>query len=90
MTGEKHNAVTKPSHYQFANACYEVRDVIRDRTEGVYIWWGPWAVYDYINAIKYLLRAPYKNKRQDLLKAKYCIETLLEITEEFDYNDEQV
>lgn len=83
---EKHNEITKPSHYQFAHRCDEVRDVIRDRTDGAFQEWGPESVYDYTNAIKYILRAPYKNKLKDLRKAKYCIESILELLDPPSYD----
>lgn len=78
--------VKNPSHYQFENACLEVRDVIRDRLSLLAKEYSesPDFVgtisYDYSNAIKYLLRAFFKNRPiEDLNKAKYCINTLLGI-----------
>lgn len=78
--------VKNPSHYQFENACLEVRDVIRDRLSLLAKEYSesPDFVgtisYDYSNAIKYLLRAFFKNDpTEDLRKAKYCIDTLLSL-----------
>lgn len=77
--------VKNPSHYQFENACLEVRDVIRDRINLLsksdeYCHDVGTLAYDYSNAIKYLLRAFFKGKpTEDLNKAKYCINTLLSL-----------
>lgn len=78
--------VKNPKHYQFENACLEVRDVIRDRLSLLAKEYSesPDFVgtisYDYSNAIKYLLRAFFKGGPiEDLNKAKYCIDTLLGI-----------
>lgn len=73
--------VTNPFHYQFSHPCHEVRDVIKDRLDVMLRETGDiYLAYDYSNAIKYLLRAFAKNGREDLEKAKYCIECLLEKT----------
>lgn len=76
------NPVTLPSHYQFSDVMREVRDVIRDRTV-VYLDNGLPAegIYDYDNAIKYILRAPAKNGIEDLRKAKYCLDSLIDLLE---------
>lgn len=77
--------VKNPSHYQFENACLEVRDVIRDRINLLsksdeYCHDVGTLAYDYSNAIKYLLRAFFKGKpTEDLNKAKYCIDALLSL-----------
>jgi retron-type reverse transcriptase len=76
------NPVTKPSHYQFNQPCNEVRDVIRDRLAGYFLETGDtYLMYDYSNAIKYLLRWYAKNTVEDLKKARYCINTMLEFLE---------
>ena len=74
--------VTKPRHYQFYKPCNEVRDVIRDRTIcAVLNGWPEDVLYDYLNAIKYVLRAPAKNGAEDIKKAIYTLQTLLEMIE---------
>lgn len=75
--------VKKPKHYQLGRPCYEVRDVIRDRCEALSLEEqnGGELMYDYSNAIKYLLRWFGKDGLQDLQKAKYCIEQLIEMIE---------
>lgn len=76
--------VNHPSHYQFRYPCDEVRDVINERVSGA-IDYSPLpygALYDYSNAIKYILRAPYKGDiTKDLKKAKNCIESILNLLE---------
>lgn len=82
--------ITQPSHYQFRKPCNEVRDVIRDRTERlintnlVKKRTAEIAdlIYDYSNSIKYLLRCFDKNGTEDLKKARYCIDTLLNLLED--------
>lgn len=78
-----HNNVTNPRHYQFSKPCNEVRDVIRDRVNKCINWpVNTDIVYDYSNAIKYLLRWFEKNGTEDLRKAKYCIDSMLRILED--------
>lgn len=69
--------VTNPSHYQFSGACHEVKDVIRDRVFGSIHYGHGLIAYDYSNAIKYLLRWYLKNGIEDLEKAKFCIEEMI-------------
>ena len=74
--------VTKPSHYQFYEPCNEVRDVIRDRAVcAILNGWRAYVLYDYLNAIKYVLRAPAKNGAEDIKKAIYTLQSLLGIIE---------
>jgi len=72
------NNVTHPSHYQFNKPCAEVRDVINDRVGQGYYSLPQHTVYDYSNAIKYLLRAPFKSGLEDFKKAAYCIQCIIE------------
>ena len=88
---EAYNPISNPNHYQFKEPCKEVRDVIRDRlqcihdSERVYLVKPGVIAYDYANAIKYLLRWWDKNGLEDLLKAKYCLDSLIELfTEELE------
>jgi len=76
--------VTKPAHYQFYRPCREVRDVIDDRVAHLFRDDAPAVeynkadlMYDYINSIKYLLRAFEKNGLEDLRKAQYCIGNMI-------------
>lgn len=85
------DAVRKPSHYQLRESCDEVRDVIRERTTGMIdSGINPDAAYDYTNAIKYLLRWWGKDGIQDLEKAKFCIDGILEVLEKDNVGNIQV
>lgn len=92
----KMNPVTKPRHYQFDGEIKEVRDVIRERTE-VYLDndLPVEGIYDYNNAIKYILRGPAKNGIEDFKKARYCIDSLIDVLEDYpeppyEYGDSHV
>ena len=77
--------VKNPSHYQFKKPCLEVRDVIRDRIAlMIECGYDYDLIYDYSNAIKYLLRWPAKNGAEDVNKAKYCIDTMISLLEDGD------
>ena len=83
---EETNEITRPAHYVFDKPCEEVRDVIKDRLTQMsdlveYEEDLGDLVYDYSNAIKYLLRWPFKNGLKDLYKTKECVEELIEILE---------
>jgi hypothetical protein len=82
MQSIEFNNVTFPSHYQFEGEVTEVRDVIRDRTVLYYEAGLPLeGLYDYLNAIKYILRAPGKHGIEDFKKAEYCISSLVGVLE---------
>lgn len=83
MQSTDFNDITLPSHYQFEGEITEVRDVIRDRTvQYVEAGLPLEGLYDYLNAIKYTLRAPGKNGIEDFKKASYCLDSLIEILED--------
>jgi hypothetical protein len=73
--------INNPRHYIFTFPCNEVRDVIADRVAYAITVWTPACLYDYINAIKYVLRAPEKNKLEDLKKARACLDNLINTIE---------
>ena len=80
--------ITKPFHYQFRKPCLEVRDVIRDRCFNLINKLGrnkaALLAYDYSNSIKYLLRWTDKNGIEDLKKARYCIDCMIEEYEKYE------
>jgi hypothetical protein len=80
----KHDPVKRPAHYCFLEAALEVRDVINDRLYQFSLNknFDPYEIYDYSNAIKYLLRWPFKNGLEDLKKASECINQLISMEEE--------
>ena len=77
MNNSEHNAVYKPAHYEkdgYPSTQVMVRAMFAG-TEGklplsVYPWWK--------DAFKYLFRWPLKNGTEDLLKAKRCIDMVIE------------
>lgn len=74
------DAVRKPNHYQLREECNEVRDIIRERTTAMLeAGHNPDLVYDYTNAMKYSLRWFGKDGIQDVEKAIYCLQSMLEI-----------
>jgi len=80
---DKLNDVTKPTHYQFLSPCKEVKEVINDcNLRVIHEDRDPDfpldKLYEWDNAIKYILRAPFKNGKQDFEKAQECIRSLLE------------
>lgn len=80
--------VEKPNHYQLRNGL-EVRDVINAFLNKVINEPPETAdpvfdhLYEYSNAIKYILRSPFKEDPvKDLKKAKFCIQTIIDRLEE--------
>ena len=80
--------VEKPNHYQLRNGL-EVRDVINAFLNKVINETPETAdpVFDHLyedsNAIKYILRSPFKEDPvKDLKKAKFCIQTIIDRLEE--------
>lgn len=72
--------VSHPKHYQFKQDCREVREVISDRVERLLLSSTKnksALLYDYTNAIKYLLRWMDKDGEKDLRKCKFCIDSML-------------
>ena len=76
--------VERPSHYQLKEGL-EVRDVINAFLNKLIIEYSSddplvfGHMYEYANAIKYVLRSPFKDDlRKDLEKAKFCIQTIID------------
>ncbi len=65
---EVQDNVNHPSHYNFGDI--EVVDFIEQVTKH----YNPDVAYHIGNAIKYLSRAPHKNGKEDIAKAKWYIE----------------
>lgn len=69
------DAVSHPTHYA-GDGVIECKDAIRSMMTGAEVtpsqafWWG--------NLMKYIWRWPYKHGREDLEKARECIDNLLE------------
>jgi len=81
MQEQLFDAVERPSHYIFSNPCFEVKDVINDRLSAAIREEFNWnCLYEYTNAMKYILRAPLKdNPIEDFKKARKCINDILEL-----------
>lgn len=76
--------VEKPNHYQLRNGL-EVRDVINAFLNKIINETPETAdpifdhLYEYSNAVKYILRSPFKEDPvKDLKKAKFCIQTIID------------
>lgn len=79
---KEHDPIKSPKHYQFSRACYEVKDVIKDRVALLLAaGYDPDMVYDYANSIKYLLRWPDKNGIEDIKKFLECGGCMLDFLE---------
>lgn len=74
-----HDPITSPSHYEGPGGA-EAKDVMRDYFGDEFM-----AHYWLGCALKYLFRYKGKNGEQDLLKAKQCIDYLIEV--EYGDND---
>jgi len=77
-----YDSVNKPKHYMlFANEGIEVRDVIEKLVEKLE--WTPnlMCVADYVQLMQYLMRFMDKNGVEDLKKAKWYLDKLIEAYE---------
>jgi hypothetical protein len=77
-----YDPVNKPKHYMlFANEGIEVRDVIEKLVEKLE--WTPnlMCVADYVQLMQYLMRFMDKNGVEDLKKAKWYLDKLIEAYE---------
>lgn len=81
---DDYNTITNPQHYIFNNPCPDVISVIEDRLRMMifYTAWPPETGYAYTNIIKYILRAPLKNKLEDLKKSKFLLDRMIDCIEQ--------
>lgn len=81
---ETYNTVSKPKHYMlFEDQGIEVRDVIEKLVEKVYKSYEtpksmPMALADYVQMMQYLMRFMDKNGKEDLEKARWYLDKLIE------------
>lgn len=75
--GEEVDNVNHPSHYNQSGI--ECIDAMKAMTEGTSV--GPHAAYCWQNSFKYLWRWPYKNGLEDLKKARWYLDRLIEEVE---------
>lgn len=84
--GPKYDTVSKPKHYMlFEEEGIEVRDVIRElvakianKTGQGELSWSPLAESDYVQMMQYLMRFMDKNGVEDLKKARWYLDKLIE------------
>ena len=85
VIADKHNVISKPKHYMlFPEKNIEVRDmmqVLADRLESN--GYSAMFISDYIQMQQYLLRFDEKNGKEDLEKAQWYLEKLIE-SKDFD------
>lgn len=84
----KYDMVSKPKHYMlFEEQGIEVRDVIEklvNKFSPVTHSYGGLVVADYVQMMQYLMRFMDKNGVEDLRKAKWYLEKLIEAYDESD------
>ena len=85
----QYDAVIKPKHYMlFPDKNIEVRDVIEklvakmDNANAVYL---PLATADYVQMMQYLMRFMDKNGVEDLKKARWYLDKLIDAYDESDF-----
>ena len=83
VIADKYNVISKPKHYMlFPEKNIEVRDmmqVLADRLESN--GYSAMFISDYIQMQQYLLRFDEKNGKEDLEKAQWYLEKLIESTD---------
>ena len=88
----EYDVVDKPKHYMlFEDQGIEVRDVIEKLVSKIAVQTGrgellyfPLAEADYVQMMQYLMRFMDKNGVEDLRKAKWYLEKLIEVYDESD------
>ena len=84
---EDYDSVVKPSHYMlFEDLGIEVRDVIEKLAANIYEWHSPndgapLLVSDYVQMMQYLMRFMNKNGVEDLKKARWYLDKLIDAYE---------
>lgn len=87
----EYDIVNKPKHYMlFEEEGIEVRDVIEKLVDKVYASYEtpknmPMVLADYVQMMQYLMRFMDKNGVEDLKKAKWYLDKLIEAYDESDF-----
>lgn len=78
------DAVESPSHYVLGVPCYQVQEVIKSvlGSDKALEWLSPYEGGQYTGVIERILRAPKKNKLEDLKKAHKQLGWLIDSLEE--------
>lgn len=78
----KYDVVSKPKHYMlFEEEGIEVRDVIAklvDKMPAMYVTQAPLFISDYVQMMQYLMRFMDKNGVEDLKKARWYLDKLID------------
>ena len=74
---EQFDIINKPKHYMLVEGV-EVRDVCKALAERMQDKYSAFFISDYIQFLQYVLRFDQKNGIEDLKKAKWYLEKLLE------------
>ena len=81
----EYDVVDKPKHYMlFENEGIEVRDVIEKLVKKIEWYPEGLAISDYVQMMQYLMRFMDKNGVEDLRKAKWYLDKLIEAYDESD------
>lgn len=81
----KYDVVSKPKHYMlFEQEGIEVRDVIEKLVKKIEWYPDGLAISDYVQLMQYLMRFMDKNGVEDLRKAKWYLDKLIEAYDESD------
>lgn len=85
MTKEDYNVISKPRHYMlFEDKNIEVRDVIEKLVEKMplgcdtRLGYKPMVISDYVQLMQYLMRFMDKNGVEDLKKARWYLDKMIE------------
>ena len=85
----KYNVVSKPKHYMlFPEKNIEVRDVIEklvEKMDDANTVYRPLATADYVQLMQYLMRFMDKNGVEDLKKARWYLDKLIDAYDEPDF-----
>ena len=81
-TPSQYDVVSKPKHYMlFEEEGIEVRDVIAklvDKMPAMYVTQAPLFISDYVQMMQYLMRFMDKNGVEDLKKARWYLDKLID------------
>jgi len=85
----QYNVVSKPKHYMlFEEEGIEVRDVIAklvDKMPAMYVTQAPLFISDYVQMMQYLMRFMDKNGVEDLKKARWYLDKLIDSYDKPDF-----
>lgn len=85
----QYNVVSKPKHYMlFPDKNIEVRDVIEklvEKIDDANTVYRPLATADYVQMMQYLMRFMDKNGVEDLKKARWYLDKLIDAYDESDF-----